>query len=123
MPAHPKGLCLLKRQEIGRCSLCACEKLPRDTLIDGEVIAVADNGRVLFNALQHSQPREHIQFYAFDILLYRGRSTIRIPLEERRKLLRVALHKVQYPVLRSTPFDGSSDNHLSRMGVHHASIA
>src|SRR5688500_8614830 len=34
----------------------ACEKLPADTLIDGEVIVVDDNGKVCFNALQHSRP-------------------------------------------------------------------
>ena len=33
----------------------ACEKLPPDTLIDGEVIAIAENGRASFNALQHSR--------------------------------------------------------------------
>ena len=32
----------------------ACEKLPPDTLIDGEVVAIDESGRVSFNALQHS---------------------------------------------------------------------
>ena len=82
----------------------ACEKLPPDTLIDGEVIAVDDAGRVSFNALQHSRPRAHLQFYAFDVLVHRGRSTLRLPLEERRALLRNALTKVQYPVIRSETF-------------------
>lgn len=39
----------------------ACEKLPPDTLIDGEVIAI-DDGRVSFNALQHTRPRAYLQF-------------------------------------------------------------
>ena len=46
-----------------------------------------------------------LQFYAFDVLAYRGRSTLRLPLEERRELLGDALAKLQYPVIRSTPFD------------------
>jgi ATP-dependent DNA ligase len=64
----------------------ACEKLPADTLIDGEVIVLDDNGRCRFNALQHSQARGHIQLYAFDLLMHRGRNVIRLPIEERRKL-------------------------------------
>jgi len=83
----------------------ACEKLPPDTLIDGEVIVIDETGKVSFNALQHSRPKGHIQFYAFDILIRRGRKVLRIPLEERRDLLRDALRKVEYPVIQSTPFE------------------
>ena len=83
----------------------ACAKLPPDTLIDGEVVAVDENGRVSFNALQHSRAGAQIQFYAFDLLNYRGRSVVRLPLETRREFLAEALAKVEYPVLPSTPFD------------------
>jgi ATP-dependent DNA ligase len=31
-----------------------------DTLIDGEVIVLDENGRCRFNALQRSQPKGHI---------------------------------------------------------------
>lgn len=65
----------------------ACEKLPSDTLVDGEVVAIDHDGRVSFNALQHSRPRAHIHFYAFDLLVHRGRSVVRLPLESRRELL------------------------------------
>ena len=51
----------------------ACEKLPRDTLIDGEVVAIDESGKVSFNALQHSRPqREPPVLTAFDILIHRG---------------------------------------------------
>ena len=60
------------------------------------------NGRCAFNALQHKQSRGHIQLYAFDILGHRGRNVLRLPIEE---LLTEALHKVQYPVIQSVPFD------------------
>ena len=46
-----------------------------------------------------------VQFYAFDILSYRSRNILRLPLETRRELLAEALAKVEYPVLRSTAFD------------------
>ena len=83
----------------------ACANLPPDTLIDGEVVAIGEDGRCSFNALQHSRPTAEIQLYAFDVLVYRGRSVIRLPLEERRVLLARALANVKYPVLRSTPLD------------------
>ena len=83
----------------------ACDKLPPDTLIDGEVMVVDDNRRVSFNALQYSRPSGHVQFYAFDILVHEGRSLLRLPIEQRRELLEEALRKVQYPVLRSVTFD------------------
>ncbi len=53
----------------------ALDKLPPDTLISTRA------GRVSFNALQHSRPEAHLQFYAFDILIYRGRKLLRLTLE------------------------------------------
>ena len=43
----------------------------------------------------------------------RGRSTLNLPLETRREVLAEALAKVEYPVLRSTPFQAKPSN-LSR---------
>src|SRR5688500_7590251 len=79
----------------------ALKKLPADTLIDGEVIALDAAGRISFNALQHSSAA-HLQFYAFDILLHRGRFVCTLRIERRRALLAGALAKGSYPVLRST---------------------
>jgi bifunctional non-homologous end joining protein LigD len=31
----------------------ACERLPPDTLLDGEIVAVDSNGKISFNLLQH----------------------------------------------------------------------
>ena len=73
----------LRFPEIAR----ACEKLPPDTLIDGEVIAIDGNGHASFNALQHKRSTAHPQFYAFDVLVHRGRNVLRLPLEHRRELL------------------------------------
>jgi bifunctional non-homologous end joining protein LigD len=83
----------------------ACQNLPADSLIDGEVVAIDGSGRVSFNALQHSRARAHIQFYAFDVLIHRGRKVTALPLEDRRASLAEALRKVDYPVIRSIPFD------------------
>jgi bifunctional non-homologous end joining protein LigD len=82
-----------------------CEKLPVDTVIDGEIVAIGPDGRVSFNALQNARPNAHLQFYVFDILVYRGRSVMRLALETRRDLLMDAIGKVEYPVIQSTAFD------------------
>jgi ATP-dependent DNA ligase len=34
----------------------ACERLPADTLLDGEIVAVDKSGRISFNLLQHHRP-------------------------------------------------------------------
>jgi bifunctional non-homologous end joining protein LigD len=83
----------------------AFEMLPADTLIDGEVVAIGADGKVSFNALQHSRSGAHLQFYAFDILVHRGESALRLPLEKRRERLTTALAKIDYPVIQSSPFD------------------
>jgi bifunctional non-homologous end joining protein LigD len=31
----------------------ACEQLPPGTLLDGEIVAIDENGRISFNLLQH----------------------------------------------------------------------
>jgi DNA ligase D-like protein (predicted ligase) len=66
----------------------AIEKLPPDTLIDGEVVAIDPNGKISFNLLQHHRSRaQALLFYAFDVLIHRGKSLLNVPLEERRNVL------------------------------------
>jgi DNA ligase D-like protein (predicted ligase) len=84
----------------------ACEKLPADTLVDGEVVAVDENGRPSFNLLQHSQSSTHLQYYVFDVLIHRGRSVLSLPLEKRRELLSDALATTDYPIVLSGALDG-----------------
>ena len=66
----------------------ACERLPPDGLLDGEIVALDENGRVSFNLLQHHRSKaQALLFYAFDVLIYRGHSLLKVPLEVRRKAL------------------------------------
>jgi DNA ligase D-like protein (predicted ligase) len=70
----------------------AAEALAADTLVDGEVVALDENGRISFNVLQHHRSNaQALQFYAFDLLMYRGRSLRNVPLLGRRELLAKAL--------------------------------
>jgi bifunctional non-homologous end joining protein LigD len=51
----------------------ACEELPPGTLVDGEIVALDENGRVSFNLLQHHRSKaQALLFYVFDVLVYRG---------------------------------------------------
>jgi ATP-dependent DNA ligase len=98
----------------------ACDKLPPDTLVDGEVVAVVE-GRPSFNALQHARPNAELQFYAFDLLIHRGRSLIDEALEKRRDLLQQALSKVDPPVIFSANFNAppaDTRGQRERIGGH-----
>ena len=66
----------------------ACERLPADTLLDGEIVALDESGRISFNLLQHHRAKASaLRFYAFDALIVAGRSLLNLPLEKRRAAL------------------------------------
>ena len=66
----------------------AFERLPPNTLVDGEIVALDESGRVSFSLLQHHRSKaQALVFYAFDVLIYRGRSVLEVPLYFRRELL------------------------------------
>jgi bifunctional non-homologous end joining protein LigD len=58
-------------------------------VIDGEIVALAEDGRPSFQALQHraSHPKHLIVFYAFDVLYLNGRNLMGEPLVRRRAQL------------------------------------
>jgi bifunctional non-homologous end joining protein LigD len=75
-------------------------------LIDGEIVAVDDQGRPSFQALHH-QSADTIVYYAFDVLHLNGRDLVKAPLEERRALMPSLMTGT--PVLRSEPLPGTPD--------------
>ena len=84
----------------------ACENLPDDTLVDGEVVALDERGRPSFNLLQHHRSGARaIRYYAFDVLVFRGRGLFGLKLSERRALLTQALAGVGESVRFSESFD------------------
>src|SRR5919106_2473390 len=65
-----------------------CEQLPPDTLLDGELVALGRNGQVSFNLLQRRRSvAQALLFFAFDVIVHRGRSLLKVPLQERREIL------------------------------------
>lgn len=66
----------------------ALEDLPDETVLDGELVAMDEEGRSNFNLLQNFKSAElKIHYYAFDVLTHKGKSLIDQPLAERREIL------------------------------------
>jgi bifunctional non-homologous end joining protein LigD len=62
-------------------------KLPNETVIDGELVALDEDGRPSFNALQNSDSRTPVQYCVFDVMVLAGRDVTGEPLDARRRLL------------------------------------
>jgi ATP-dependent DNA ligase len=62
--------------------------LPEATVLDGELVALGLDGRPDFNLLQNFRSAEsRVIYYAFDILVHKGRDLTDLPLSERRAIL------------------------------------
>jgi ATP-dependent DNA ligase len=62
--------------------------LPDETVIDGELVALDEQGKPNFNQLQNSRSADsHIVFYAFDLLVRRGEDLTKQTLSKRRDIL------------------------------------
>ncbi len=72
----------------------ALADLPSGTVVDGELVAIDENGRPNFNLLQNFRTgASRIQFYVFDLLCLNHRDTTKLPLIERRELLKTLAFK------------------------------
>lgn len=81
-------------------------KLPADTLLlDGEIVALDEDGRPSFQALHH-QSAHTLVYYAFDALHFDGRDLMKTPLDQRRAVLAPLLKGTA--VLNSDPLPGTA---------------
>ncbi len=63
--------------------------LPEGTMLDGEVVALDEQGRPSFNLLQnHRSLRDALRYYVFDLPIYQGRRLLGVPLDQRRAQLK-----------------------------------
>jgi bifunctional non-homologous end joining protein LigD len=83
----------------------ALRSLPEETVVDGEVVAIDDDGRPSFNLLQnYSSSSTTLIYYVFDALIVEGRDVMREPLDVRRTLLEEEiLPRLDEPVRYSQP--------------------
>ena len=70
-----------------------------EAVVDGEMVALDEDGRPDFSLLQErlgvkqgGEPPD-VVFLAFDLLHHDGRSLLDVPLEDRKRLLKAALHE------------------------------
>jgi DNA ligase D-like protein (predicted ligase) len=74
-------------------------KMPNETVVDGEIVALDEDGRPSFNALQNFTPGASIVYYVFDVMVLDGRDVMADPLEERQaRLERQVLPSLAEPV-------------------------
>jgi len=63
--------------------------LPVDTVVDGELVALGDDGRPNFHMMQKFRNAStRIHYYIFDLLVLNGRDLTGLPLAQRRLLLK-----------------------------------
>jgi DNA ligase D-like protein (predicted ligase) len=87
----------------------ALASMPDETVIDGEVVALDENGRPSFNSLQnYGSAGAPLHFFIFDLLVLRGRDVMSEPLVKRRKLIEEQiLPRLADPIRYSPVLDGS----------------
>jgi DNA ligase D-like protein (predicted ligase) len=91
--------------------------LPRGTAIDGEIVALDDQGRPDFHLLTHSRKSSsRICFYVFDVLFFENHDATQLPLFERRELLKSIQLKTPMKLLES--FQTSAAEMLSVVREH-----
>jgi DNA ligase D-like protein (predicted ligase) len=70
----------------------ALAELPDGTVVDGEVVALDESGRPNFNLLQSFRNQaSHIQYFIFDMLICDNRDLTKLPLSQRRQLMKSLL--------------------------------
>jgi DNA ligase D-like protein (predicted ligase) len=96
----------------------ALEGLPDDTILDGEVVALDEQGRSDFNLLQNFRSAESkIHYYVFDVLALKGKDVSMLPLTERRRILDKALKRNNH--ISTSPAEaGSSEKILTFVRQH-----
>jgi bifunctional non-homologous end joining protein LigD len=102
----------------------AIKTLPaRECVIDGEVVALDDEGRSSFQLLQAREMegrKSPIYFYAFDLLQLDGKSLISLPLEARKNVLEKLCAGARDPIRYSGAIGGDAQqllNEVKRRGL------
>jgi bifunctional non-homologous end joining protein LigD len=80
----------------------AIKSLPaRECVIDGEVVALDEEGRSSFQLLQSLEMegrKSPLRFYVFDLLQLDGKSLLRLPLTQRKDLLEKLCENIGEPI-------------------------
>jgi DNA ligase D-like protein (predicted ligase) len=89
----------------------ALASMPDETVIDGEVVALDEEGRPSFNSLQNYSAAAPLHFFIFDLLVLKGKDVMAEPLVKRRDLIeKHVLPKLADPIRYSPILEGSLAN-------------
>ena len=83
--------------------------MPDETVIDGEVVALDEEGKPSFNTLQnYGSAGAPLHFFVFDVLILRGKDVMSEPLIKRRALIeKHVLPHLDEPIRYSPVLEGS----------------
>jgi bifunctional non-homologous end joining protein LigD len=97
----------------------AVKNLPvRDCVIDGEVVALDEEGRSSFQLLQALEMegrKAPLRFYVFDLLELDGKSLLGLPLEQRKQVLAKVCESVGDPIRYSGEITGDVKSLLAEV--------
>jgi bifunctional non-homologous end joining protein LigD len=97
----------------------AIKALPaRECVIDGEVVALDEEGRSSFQLLQAREMegrKSPVYFYAFDLLELDGKSLLSLPLEARKEILERVCADIGDPVRYSGAIGGDAERLLKEV--------
>jgi bifunctional non-homologous end joining protein LigD len=102
----------------------AAAQLPvQQAWLDGEVVAIGDDGAISFQLLQNMAregTRARLAYYVFDLLYLNGQDLRQLPLLERKQLLKTLLASAdpQGPLLFSDHIQGDSAATFSHACMH-----
>jgi DNA ligase D-like protein (predicted ligase) len=85
----------------------ALSKLPNETVVDGEIVALDEEGRPSFNVLQnHGSTHRDLFYYVFDMMVASGKDVCNEPLNRRLEILQSRiLPKLSDPIRPTTELE------------------
>ena len=113
-------LCLRSRSgrdvtgEYPQLQLLAADLADHQVVLDGEVVALDESGVPSFGEMQNRARATRIEFWAFDILRFDGRSLLRAKYRDRRKILETFAEGTDLIVPELLPGDGAEALEYSR---------
>ena len=113
-------LCLRSRSgrdvtgEYPQLQLLAADLADHLVVLDGEVVALDESGVPSFGEMQNRARATRIEFWAFDILRFDGRSLLRAKYRDRRKILETFAEGTDLIVPKLLPGDGAEALEYSR---------
>lgn len=98
----------------------ALAKLPDETVVDGEIVALDESGKPSFNTLQtYGTAQAPVFYHIFDLLILAGRDVRGAPLSERRALLgKRVLPKLPEPIRYSQALQTSLPELIRSVKAH-----